>query len=774
MTFQNNFLPVNDGRRTQVGYLLIAAGAALALFWGTSPWPDTPDGLFHLHRVRSLAEAMQTGVLLPRWLPDFAFGYGYPVFHYYAPAFYYLPALLHLAGMDLLTATQLAVALWFGASALPVIALLRGWCRPAIAAAGAVLYLAFPYRLYDLFVRGALPEFAAFFWLPLIASLTYRLGQAAGAESPADSLWAMLRRLVSGRWFAFAALAWAGLTLMHNLTALMAICTAIGVTLFLLLLSCSPALPLPRSPALHPPFLHRGRLALSIILPLGVGLGLSAFHLVPSLLEAGWVGLGAAPAGNGFRSHFADWTSLASDELFYRYPRAAESTVPLPGYLFAFLAVALLAIFFWRTLPLRPYLVITTAFVALTIWLMTSASAAFWSLLAPVLGKLQFPWRWQTILALSFVCMTATLLEAAARRLPHGRAPYFSAAVGTLLAIYALVYAIAGLVPTPAPFSAEDLTREQMWQFDAEHGQVGATWTGEFLPRWVKEERWAIGRPPTMPTPNEAAVSFVAVPEEQGYLQGTWRVRTEAPLTLRFHRFYFPAWQVLVNGVAAPAYPDGALGVLTVDLDAGEQHVEVRFAPTSALWLGLLLSLVALGALALSPALQLSLSSLSFTRSLALRLTLAALATLMLLAVNLNLTARIDRPFFVGADYGAVRLEAATMGAMQPGRPLSVRLFWSIQQPEQPLTTFIHVVNAEGRIAAQKDEPLAGAFTPFERWRSGQFLDFTHQVPLPDDLEPGMYKIYVGLYPSGQPDVPLRPFNRAETRLELGRLEVRP
>jgi hypothetical protein len=145
-----------------------------------------------------------------------------------------------------------------------------------------------------------------------------------------------------------------------------------------------------------------------------------------------------------------------------------------------------------------------------------------------------------------------------------------------------------------------------------------------------------------------------------------------------------------------------------------------------------------------------------------------------LVAVNLNLTARMDRPSSVGADYGSVRLEAAMMGAMQPGRPLDVRLFWSIQQPEQPLTTFIHVVNAEGQIAAQKDEPLAGAFTPFERWRSGQLLDFTHQVPLPDSLTPGVYIIYVGLYPSGQPDMPLQPFNRAEARLELGRLEVWP
>lgn len=697
------------------------------------------------------------GVLLPRWLPDFAFGYGYPVFHYYAPAFYYLPALLHLAGMDLLTATRLALALWFGASALPMIALLRCWCRPTVAMVGAVLYLAFPYRLYDLFVRGALPEFAAFFWLPLIAFLTYRLGQVAGAESTADTLRVTAPRVVSSRWLAAAALAWAGLILTHNLTALMAVLTAIGLSLLLLLA---------RSRALQ-----NGRLALSILLPLVIGLGLSAFHLLPSLLEANWVGLGAAPAGDGFRSHFAGWTSLASAALFYRYPAASEPTVPLPGYLFAFLVAALLAIFFWRTLPLRPYLGVTVALAVITLWLMSAASATLWSLATPVLGKLQFPWRWQTILATVFACMTATLLEAVARRLSHKGASCFAATASILLALYAVLYAAGNLSPTSAPLLAADLTREQMWRFDAEHGQVGATWTGEFLPRWVNEARWAIGRPPTTPMHGESSAAFVAVPEEQGYLQSAWRVRTEAPLTVRFHRFYFPAWQVLVDGAVAPTYPDGTLGLLTVNLNAGEQRVEVRLAPTPARWFGLFLSAAAVVFLALSPTLLLFRSP---APSLVLRSALAVFAVLGLLVINLNLTERIDRPSAVGADYGSVRLEAATIGAMQPGRPLDVRLFWSVQHPEQPLTAFVHVVNSGGQIAAQKDEPLAGLFTPFERWQSGLLLDFTHQVPLPDDLAPGVYIVYVGLYPSGRPDAPLRPLNRAETRLELAQLEVRP
>ena len=42
-----------------------------------------------------------------------------------------------------------------------------------------------------------------------------------------------------------------------------------------------------------------------------------------------------------------------------------------------------------------------------------------------------------------------------------------------------------------------------MWQEDYRAQQIGATWTAEFLPLTVREERWAIPRAPLQPE-NEA------------------------------------------------------------------------------------------------------------------------------------------------------------------------------------------------------------------------------------------------------------------------------
>ncbi|HET9676871.1 MAG TPA: ABC transporter permease subunit, partial [Solirubrobacterales bacterium] len=54
------------------------------------------------------------------------------------------------------------LALLFAGSGLTMWLFLRTWASPAAITLGVVIYVFFPYHLYDLFVRGALPEFAAF------------------------------------------------------------------------------------------------------------------------------------------------------------------------------------------------------------------------------------------------------------------------------------------------------------------------------------------------------------------------------------------------------------------------------------------------------------------------------------------------------------------------------------------------------------------------------------------------------------------------------------
>ncbi len=734
------------------GYALWAVAAGLALFWGSARWPDTPDGLFHLHRIRALAEALQMGVPYPRWFPDFAFGYGYPVLNFYAPGFYYGPALLHLAGLDLITATRLSLAIWYGLSGLAAIALLRSWTRPAIALLGAWLYLVFPYRLYDLFVRGALPEFAAFLWPPLIACLNYRLAQTAAAEKR----WTAMLRAPA---FPLLSLAWAGLFLTHNLTALMAALTAcLAIPLLAIVRASAPSLP-----SLRLALTDSSKL---VGLPLLAGIAVSMAQLAPSVWEARWVKLGVAASDFGFRRHLAGWGDLATMAPVFPYPDAAEPTVPLPGYALAILGIALLVWLLWRTMPRRGALTLALAMSGITLFLTTEASSPIWHGLLPVMGRLQFPWRWQVLFSLAFIGTVATLLEAIGAALDrrNGGGSRWLIAVGALLAVYASAYAALGLAPRPAPYTAQDLTVDQMWRFDADHGQVGATWTAEFLPRWVKEQRWALGRAPsTAETPMDAdPVAFTAIPLVQGYLSEAWLITTSRPLTLRFHRFYYPAWQVVVDGHRVPSYPDGDMGLLAFDLGAGAHRVEVRFPATPAVQLGWLCSGMAL----------LSLSLLARHPHGRFCPAMGLIAMALLTVMTWSPLERAIRPQLIGADYGPVRLEAVAIGEARPGGMLPVRLYWSVQRLAGPLTAFVHVVGPDGQIATQRDEPLAGVYTPSERWRPGMVLGHTHWVPLPAEMSAGDYAVYVGLYPPGRPEAPLRPWDRPDARLMVGVVRI--
>jgi uncharacterized membrane protein len=72
-----------------------------------APWADPGfnlrapgDAVNHLLRIYVFEWMLQQGVWLPRWVPDLAYGYGYPLFNYCAPGLYYLAVAVRQFGLD--------------------------------------------------------------------------------------------------------------------------------------------------------------------------------------------------------------------------------------------------------------------------------------------------------------------------------------------------------------------------------------------------------------------------------------------------------------------------------------------------------------------------------------------------------------------------------------------------------------------------------------------------------------------------------------------------
>jgi hypothetical protein len=730
--------------------------AGAALFAGLANWPDTPDGWLHLQRVRALAEALQAGVLYPRWFPDFSFGYGYPVLNYYAPGFYYGPALLVLGGLDVTTAVRLTLGLLFAVSALGMYLFLRLWTDVLPALLGTVLFLVFPYRLYDLFVRGALPEFAAFLWLPWIAYFTARRG-------PGN--------------LAAAALCCAGLILTHNLTALL-----FGLTVLALLpvatLVCAKASP---SYGVGRAFLTAGW---TLFAPLALGALLSAWYWAPALLEAAWVGIGSGTETAGYANHFATWRDLFTWAPLFPYPPAAAPVVPLPGFVGLAILGAAVALAVARRTPRGALLGGGLVAVILAAWLTTAPSEFAWRLFEPLLGKLQFPWRWQTIVGPGVAVLVgvaaavgwATAQQAGGLGRQRRGATVGAAALAVAAMAWLVAYATLGLPIAPGGTKVAAVTTDAMWATDSRNGQVGASWTGEFLPNTVTEQRWAIGQAPSDGSSAAALppVALRARPLHVGYSAAAYAVSVAQPAALILHQFFFPSWRVAIDGVPAAARPapGGGLGLLAVDLPAGEHTVTVAWGPTPAVWAGRVL---AAGGWLWMLGLLVTWGRRRQWGWQGRGAVAASLAAGMLFLVGATgVTARWAAPLEVGADFGPLRLEAAGVEGAHAGEAAQIRLYWTVQGPAEPLVAFVHVVNAAGAVVAQHDGPLGGDYTPYTRWQGGLVLAHTHRVPLPDDLPPGRYTVKAGVYPPGQPDAPLLPAGAADPRVDVGVLEVQP
>ena len=242
------------------------------------------DGLFHVYRAAALANAWQHGVLHPRLFPEFGFGYGQAVLNFYAPLAYWPPALLALVGVAPAGAVEVAFALGFVLAALAAYGFARRLFGHWGGLLAAVAYTYFPYHLADVYVRGALPEHFAFIWPPLIL---WALTAVFRDEHPrAPLLW--------------GGLAWAGLILTHNLTALLMLPVAFIYG------------------ALLAVWTGRTRRIVHAVALLVFGLGLSAPLWLPYFAESQAVGLALGPS-DGYKAHLAPLSRLVQSSLFYQY-----------------------------------------------------------------------------------------------------------------------------------------------------------------------------------------------------------------------------------------------------------------------------------------------------------------------------------------------------------------------------------------------------------------------------------------------------------------------
>ncbi len=545
------------------GSLAVALAAAAPLFLdagflNTRSGGDSPFLLFRLHQ---LVVALQDGIFPVRWMPDAAFGLGYPFFSYYAALPYYLAASLRLAGLSYVLSLKLTHLLGFAVAAWAVWAWIQEITGNRLAGlAAAAVYTWAPFHLVNVFVRGdSLAEFWAMAWYPLILLTLQRVMQEPSARRMAE-----------------AALAYGALVMTHNVSALI---FSPFAALYVLTGTLAPG----QSGALR-------RLLPAAAAGL-LGLALAAWIWLPALAEQSFVQLGEQTTGYFFYGNHFRGVDLVQTRFLFDYDTGHPDRSPFSmGLVQASVAAAGVAVLVIRLVRQRahPHTGFLLAGLAISTLMMTPISEPIWAHV-PLLPFAQFPWRFLSVQALFTAGSAAALIpappapDAAMPAKPVFRAWRYLPAV--LAAGITAMMAAAGLGALHldfVPIGDGDITPQRLQWYESFSGNIGTTIRYEYLPRWTTPRPYTsdilLGRTPRAKFMEGAGTARLLV---SGAASQQWEVTVSSPnARVALPVLYWPGWRASMDGQMIPVSPLEGVGYSQLAVPTGEHIIQLRLGHT--------------------------------------------------------------------------------------------------------------------------------------------------------------------------------------------------
>ncbi|MCX7682347.1 MAG: 6-pyruvoyl-tetrahydropterin synthase-related protein, partial [Anaerolineae bacterium] len=723
-----------------VGLALIAASPFL-----TRPGlPHHTDAELHVYRAAELGHALRGGAWYPRWAPDFYFGYGYPIFNYYAPLTYYLANLFALLpGLDIVGGVKAVFVSGFLIAALGAYLLGRRLFDPAAGIVAAASFTFAPYVVFiDPHARGALAEYFAMCLIPGAFYALHCLMEDGGKAA-----------LLGGVCFP------AAVVLSHNLLGLVTGGLLAGYWVWEVLFS------------------QRGRARAGWgLLAFALAASLTAFFWLPFLLERDAIKLNVIGPGHfDFRNHFLTLGELLAPshvmDMGATGPRY-RFNLGLAQWLLALLPLVIVPVrllreecwrMSWQELraPVQTGYFLIAGLVL--IFLMLPVSVWVWERV-PGMPYLQFPWRLMGPANL----MLAVLGAAGSALYSPYRRPLL-----TLVLAAILVLSLPVLYP---PSWSPDFggTRPQdIIAWEQRSQALGTTSTGDFLP--VKA---ALGPLHPMPSLIESydtglvdKVNRATLPEgarveilEHGPLHDRIFIVTPRNFLLRLYTFYFPGWRAYIDGQEAEIQIAGPEGFITVWVTRGKHEVLVRFEDTPPRTAGWLISAAGAGILCLALVVTPGAARDAAVPDQDHRTYLLAGGVLLLFWV-LKVAIVDPRDNWLrytsppGQAWAAQHQQWANFGdqiellgydlprrQVRAGEPVPVVLYWHALRPlEVNYQSFVHLARPLHILWGQEDHLNPGDL-PTTRWPLDKYVWDEYHVRVLPGTPPGEYLLNVGLY----------------------------
>jgi len=367
------------------------------LCWGAVR-PIFHNGFFPMHddtqpaRVYEMAKALSYGQFPVRWVPDLGYGFGYPLFNFYAPLPYYVGSIVYLAGFDAITATKIMFIIGILLAGIIMYFLGREIGGDISGLVSAVLYMYAPYHAVNIYVRGAVGELYAYAFLPLIFLGILKIFKSIQDQKNFRLYLSKLRIGILTGSIGIAAVA-----LSHNILGMLSgIFIAVWLVIYLIHL-----------------FFGKQKLFIIyyLLFALLLGIGLSAFFTIPALMEKKYTRVEELTTrGSDFRMHF-----VYSDQLWNSSWGFAGSALgrkdgmsfKIGKFHLVLGSISLLSAFYFykkRRINHFQFSIFIFQFLLflISVFMMLGISIFIWEKI-PIFAYIQYPWRFlnYTVFSLS-------------------------------------------------------------------------------------------------------------------------------------------------------------------------------------------------------------------------------------------------------------------------------------------------------------------------------------------------------------------------------------
>jgi hypothetical protein len=502
-------------------------------------------------RVQQMDKCFSDFQIPCRWVPDAGYAYGYPQFNYYPPLPYYVGAVLHRTGIQYIDVVKILFIVGYVLSAIAMYILVSELTNKWSGFVASVLYTYIPYKAVEVYVRGALSEFWAQIFFPLILLYIYKL-----VKTRKNSY-----LLLMGVFIAFLATTHALMTMIFAPIAILW--------------------------ALYWLYLQKGKNISKIVWAGVLGVGLSAFFLLPVIFEKKFAHVDSVLSGYfDYRAHFVSLYKLfISREWGYGSSGFPNEKLNLSLGIVQWLVgigAGILAIFNYnknkKISLITFYILLTTLF---SIFMIHMKSSFIWAKL-PFLWYLQFPWRFLAI-SIFLLCLLSGFFIYFSGR--------FKYILGVILIILSFLLNISFFVPKDwLDINDSDKFSGISWQKQMTISIF------DYLPIYATLP--PIKEAPPIPEVLDGKALFNDYKKGSNFQTGKVEVLEDA--TIRLPLYDFPGMQVKVDNKKVEHYNNDCrgqefcYGLISLKLPDGNHMVEVRLTDTPVRKIGNLISLVSI------------------------------------------------------------------------------------------------------------------------------------------------------------------------------------